>query len=196
MLTPPSVPPSSAQTQPDIRKFRLSFGSSSFISTMAGTFESSSQLTFCQPYPFRYDNQSSILSIQIYRQHKFAHNDDYKYQLNAEIDLNDITLLKGDYVESVLTDIYGSSLGRILLLFDVFRKGGRYGEKVPVRVLFERVHEGVERERERRGRQGITQGAKVSQANRNIRNLIVNNQLSNILMIIQSMHVIPEVEDQ
>ena len=32
-------------------------------------------------------------------------------------------------------------------------------------------------------------------AGKNIRNLIVNNQLSNYLMTINSMHVIPESED-
>ena len=36
---------------------------------------------------------------------------------------------------------------------------------------------------------------KVTAAGKNIKNLLVNNQLSNTLMTISSMHMIPETED-
>lgn len=77
-------------------------------------------------------------------------------------------------------------MGRILLVVDVFRKGPRYYEKVVSTVLFEKVKQEVER---------VEREHKVTAAGKNIRNLIVNNQLSNTLMTINSMHVIPETED-
>lgn len=39
----------------------------------------------------------------------------------------------------MLTDVYGSSMGRMLLVVDVFKKGPRFYEKVISSVLFEKV---------------------------------------------------------
>lgn len=80
----------------------------------------------------------------------------------------------------------GSSVGSLFLAIDVFKKGPMYYEKVVFTELFEAVREEVEKARRE---------MKVSAAGKNIKNLMVNNQLSNTLMTISSMHMIPETED-
>ena len=80
----------------------------------------------------------------------------------------------------------GSSVGSLFLAIDVFKKGPMYYEKVVFTELFEAVREEVEKARRE---------MKVSAAGKNIKNLMVNNQLSNTLMTISSMHMIPEAED-
>ena len=112
--------------------------------------------------------------------------DDFKYQLNAKVDLSDVSIIKGDVIEGDLTDLYGSSLGTLTLAVDVFKKGPMFYEKVVSSVLFETVKEEVEKAKRE---------MKVTAAGKNIKNLIVNNQLSNLLMTISSMHMIPESED-
>lgn len=59
------------------------------------------------------------------------------------MDLSDFNIIKGDYIETDLTDLYGSSLGTLTLAVDVFKKGPLYYEKVISSVLFEAVREEV-----------------------------------------------------
>lgn len=83
-----------------------------------------------------YDHHSRVLNIEIFREHEFGKNDDYRFQLNAVVDLSDISEIKGDHIQTVLTDVYGSSLGKLLIIVDVFKKGPRFYEKVIPAVLF------------------------------------------------------------
>lgn len=71
------------------------------------------------------------------------------------------------------------------MLVDVFKKGPKFYEKVVSSVLVEKVKEEAER----------VEKQKISQASKNIKNLMVNNQLGGTLMTINSMHVIPSKED-
>ena len=72
------------------------------------------------------------------------------------------------------------------MLVDVFKKGPKFHEKVVSEVLIEKVKQEADRaERE----------LKVSQASKNIKHLLVNNQLAGTLMTINSMHVMISKED-
>ena len=73
--------------------------------------------------------------------------DDFKYQLNARVDLSDFDAIKEDYIETDLTDLMGSAVGSLFLAVDVFKKGPLYYEKVVFTVLFEAVREEVEKAR-------------------------------------------------
>lgn len=61
--------------------------------------------------------------------------------MNGEVDLSDFSVIKGDYIETILTDAFGGSLGRMLIIVDVFKKGPKFSEKVVSSVLFEKVRE-------------------------------------------------------
>jgi hypothetical protein len=49
--------------------------------------------------------------------------------------MSDISVIKGDHIETTLTDVYGSTLGKLLLMVDVFKKGPRFYEKVVPSIL-------------------------------------------------------------
>lgn len=51
--------------------------------------------------------------------------------------------MKEDYIETDLTDIFGSSLGTLVLAVDVFKKGPMFYEKVVSEVLFNTVRKDV-----------------------------------------------------
>ena len=57
--------------------------------------------------------------------------------MNAEVDLSDFTMVKDDYIETELTNMFGQIIGSLTLAIDVFRKGAKYYEKVVYSVLAE-----------------------------------------------------------
>lgn len=69
---------------------------------------------------------------------------------------------------------------------DIFKRGPKFDEKVVPTVLFEKVKEDVER---------LEIQHRISEANKNIRNLMVVNQISNTNIILNILQVIPDVED-
>lgn len=77
-----------------------------------------------------------MLNIEIFKEHEFGTCDDFKYQLNAKVDLSDFSVINGDYIETDLTDLLGASLGKLILAVDVFKKGPRFYEKVVSSVFF------------------------------------------------------------